>query len=243
MKRTVALLAAALLAAGIAPATARAAGCVGVRPQSLFGTVESVHPGYFTLRTNSAAGQVNVRTQDAHFVYDGLNLNPGVYAGVYGCMAPNDRAFIGETITLASNAQSYPARFRYTSPDKYVEGTVVETRPGQILIHNNRADEDVWVSTNQTGFARDALVRANGYFIEGDRGFVASSVEAVPNGSSVQGYVREVHPGRILIQTTHEHSYLWVLTNAGGLRPGETILARGYFNPNRQFVASNIQIQ
>ena len=248
MKRTIALLAAALLGAGLAPVSAQAASCVGQKPQSLFGTIESVHPGYFTLRTDSAAGQINVNTQDAHMVYDGMSLNPGVYAGVYGCTMPADRSFLAETVTLASNAQSYPTRWRYTSSDKFVDGSVLEARSGEILIHNPTGHGDVWVMTNKTGFTPGQYIHADGYFIEGDRGFIASNIAMTQNmnqngATTVEGQVREVHPGRVLVHANAGHGYVWVLTNAGNLRPGQTILATGHFDPQREFVATNVQIQ
>ncbi len=248
MKYTIALLAAALLGAGLAPVSAQAASCAGQKPQSLFGTIESVHSGYFTLRTNSAAGYINVNTQGAHMIYDGMSLNKGVYAGVFGCATPNDRSFIASTVTLAANAQSYPTRFRYTSSDKFVDGTVIESRPGQILIHNPTGHGDVWVMTNQTSFSPGQNIHATGYFVEGDRGFIASNVALAQNtnqntATSVQGQVREVHPGRVLVHASTVHGYVWVLTKATGLKPGQTILATGHFDQNREFVATNIQFQ
>ncbi len=249
MKRTIALLAAALLGAGLAPVSAEAAAnCIGQKPASLYGTIESVHDGYVTLRSTSKAGDINVNTTQAHMVDDGLSLNPGVYAGVFGCMMPDDRSFVAETITLASSAQTYPSRFRYTSPQKFVDGTVLETREGQILIRSTGGHGDVWVMTNQTGFSQGQPIHATGYFVEGDRGFIASNVAVAQNqdtnsATSVQGQVREVKPGRVLVHASTMHGDVWVLTSAANLRPGQTIYATGHFDQNRQFVAQNIQIQ
>lgn len=249
MKRTIALLAAALLGAGIAPVSAEASGCVGQRPASLYGTIESVHNGYFTMRSESSGRNIDVNTQEAHMVSDGLSPNSGVYAGVFGCIIQGQRAFTAETVTLASSAQTYPARYRYTSKDKYVDGTVLETRDGQVLIRSTTGDHgDVWVMTNQTGFSQDQPIHATGYFVEGDRGFIASNVTTAQiantnSATSVQGQIREVKPGRVLVHASTVHGDVWVLTNAANLRSGQTIYATGHFDQSREFVASNVQIQ
>jgi hypothetical protein len=248
MKRTIAFLAAALLGAGLIPVSAKADGCIGQKPASLYGTIVSAHSGYFTLR-DSTGRHIDVNKQDAHLDYDGLSLNPGVYAGVYGCTISGQRAFTAEIVTLASSAQTYPSRYRYTSDDKYVDGTVMETHPGQILIHSTSGGHgDVWVMTNQSGFSQGQPIHATGYFIEGDRGFVASNISVARNPGTngtaqVQGQIREVKPGRVLVREQTRNSDVWVITNAANLRPGETIYATGHFDQNRQFVASNIQVK
>ena len=247
MKRTIPFLVAALLGAGLAPVSAKADGCIGQKPASIFGTVVSSQGDSFTLR-DSTGRNIDVNKQDAHMDYDGLSLNPGVYAGVYGC-ATGQQAFTAEIVTLSSSAQTYPSRYRYTSKDKYVDGTVVETHPGQVLIHGTSGDHsDVWVMTNQTGFSKGETIHATGYFIQGDRGFVASNISVAQNPPAngleqLQGQVREVKAGRVLVHEQTRNAYVWVLTNAQNLRQGETIYVTGHSDQNREFVASNIQIK
>lgn len=241
MNYTSALLAAALVGTAVAPAAAQPQSCAGQRAQSLSGSIESVHGNYFTLRTNSASGYVNVYTQNANVAANGEQVRAGVRASAYGCMTPGDRAFVAERVTLAA-----PNAPRYTSGDRVLDGRVDEVQNGRILVDSGRGHGDTWVTTNQSGFAPGQLIHATGYFQQGDRAFVASNVRVEQNASlttSVEGQIREVHPGRVLVQSNRPHGYVWVLTDESGLRPGEAIYATGRFDSSRQFVASNISVE
>lgn len=179
MKRTVALLAVALLAASFTPNTADAkARCVGVSPQSIFGTVTAVRSGVFTLHTNAPVGDVNVYMPDRDVrTTGGVALRPGVYAGVWGCLPSGSHDFISEEVTISSSEATYPAQYRYSNDDRFIEGRVDQIGPKGILVHGT-ARKDTWVVTNQTGFAVGQTVRARGRF-QSDGDFTAITVDVV----------------------------------------------------------------
>lgn len=265
MKRTHAFITAALLGGALAaaPHAAQAAqSCNGAARTSYFGTVTTVHPSYFTLRTNSSIGSVHVYTHGARVNYNGQSLRPGVWAGVYGCNWNARDGLIAEDVTLSSNQANYPGdpddqytnASRYTSNDRSVQGRIDEVRPDRVLIDSGSGHGDTWVVTNTNNLQTGERIQANGYFSQDDRAFIANSVSVVSgnggnnrywsNATTVEGRVDSVRPGRVLIDSNGGHGNVWVVTNSSGLRTGELVRATGHFSAgDRAFVATNLTIE
>lgn len=163
MKRTVALLGAALLAASFAPKAANAAPrCEGVHQQSIFGTVIDVRNGEFTVHQDPPAGDVNVYMPDNDIRnVGGASLRRGVYAGVFGCFPAGSRQFISEEITLSPSAATYPAEYRYAT-ERVIYGRVDRVEQGRILVHGT-ARRDTWVATDKMGFSTGETVKVIGH--------------------------------------------------------------------------------
>lgn len=252
MKRSYALLTAALLGGAVAaaPHAAQAAqSCANTPRTSYFGTVTTVHPSYFTLRTDSSIGSVHVYTHGAHINYNGQSLRPGVYAGVYGCDWESREGLIAEDITLNAN------RPAFTSNDRTVQGRVDQVQTGRVLIDSGSGHGDTWIEANTSGLQNGQMIRATGYFTPGDRVFIANDVSVISgdsmrgnrywsNATAVEGRIDSVQPGRVLIDSNGGHGNVWVVTNARGLRAGELVRATGSFNANdRAFVATSLTIE
>lgn len=262
MKRTIALIAAALLGGAIAPAAIApqsaiaAQSCSNTPRTSYFGNIESVKPSYFLLATNSSVGKVHVYTHGAHINYNGQSLRPGVYAGVYGCEWESRDAVIAENITLSANQASFPGNGfpgSRTSTDRTVEGRIDQVRSDRVLIDSGSGHGDTWVVTNDAPQLRNGdLIRATGSFSSADRSFVASNVQVLSgstnqgtsNASTIEGRIDTVQQGRVLIDSNGGHGNVWVVTNMSGLKTGELIRATGHFNSaDRSFVATNITVE
>lgn len=169
-------LAAAIAGGFFATAPAQAApSCIGRARTSYFGEITSVRPASFTLRTSQAIGSVHVYTHRAHVRYDGLQIRPGVYAGVYGCRWPARRALIAEDLTLAVSPQAYPGDY-YAPYGTTIEGRIDAVRPGAVLIDSNGGHGNVWVLSRMPGLRTGELVRAAGRFEPADRAFVATNI-------------------------------------------------------------------
>lgn len=243
MNKSFALIAGLLLGTAASTATAHAAGCTGLRPQSFFGTIESVTSNSFVLHTNSAMGYVRVNTATAHMHTRGETLTPGVFAGVFGCALPNDRAVDAEIVTLASSAQTYPFRGANVAATTTIEGPVVEVRNGSVLVHDNGVHGYTWIVGNGPALQRGETVRATGYFEQNGAAFVTHSIVVVANNgiNTIQGRVAEIKPGRMLVKTNGVHGYMWVTGNDTGLRVGQYVRVTGRFDSrNRAFIANSI---
>lgn len=249
MKYVLGLLAAGMLAAALAPASAQAApSCNGEARSSYFGQIINVNDSFFTLHTNQSVGDVHVYDGGAHIRSDGLNIRPGVYAGVYGCRYPARDALVAEIVTLSQSPSTYPGTWYGTSSDRSIAGRIDAVQQGRILVDSDKGHGDTWVETNQSGFVVGQTVVANGHFSAADRAFIADNVMPYNGGSSgygnsVQGRISEVGNGRVLIYSNGGHGDLWVVTSAQGLRVGEVIRAVGAYRPqNREFFASSINV-
>lgn len=253
MKRTHALITAALLGGAIAaaPSAAQASqGCGNTPRASYFGTVTTVHPGYFTLRTHASMGSIHVYTREAHITGNGQALRPGVWAGVYGCAWESRDGLIAENVTLSAG------RPAFTSNDRVIQGRIDAIQPGRVLIDSGSGHGDTWIEANTGGLQNGEFIRASGYFTPYDRVFVANSLAIVSgsgynngnrywsNANVVEGRIDAVQPGRVLIEGNGGHGNVWVVTNARGLRTGELVRVTGAFNANdRAFLARSLTIE
>lgn len=145
---------------------------------SLFGTVTRLFPnrvefGFQTLR--SPVGNIHVYDRFARVNANGLPLQPGVFAGLYGCFVQNGRAFHAEQITLASSAQSYAG---YRRPIVSVTGTVDEVGNGWIGVAT-RYYGHVHVYTNQRGFRAGERISIQGAFNPVQSSINANSIAVI----------------------------------------------------------------
>lgn len=155
--------------------TALAKAACPVRETSIFGTVQDVDANVFTLQTNSRMGYIHVFTRSAHMHDNGLTLRSGVFAGVYGCLAPQDRSFRATEVTLASSAETYP-RMHLNHGDTWVQGRIDVVAPGRVRIDSGSGHGDLWVQTAQQGLYSGQLIQAVGHFTPGDREFVSDRI-------------------------------------------------------------------
>lgn len=179
MRSITKLLVAQLFALAVAlPIASSAQGACPVRETSIFGTVRAVGPNQFTLQTNSRMGDIHVYARGARVNTNGVALQPGVFAGVYGCLTPGDYSFRASRVTLSSSAQTYPnaGGSRYESGDTWIQGRIDAVAPGRILIDSGHGHGNTWVRTSAPGLRTGQLIQAVGRFTPGDRLFVASSV-------------------------------------------------------------------
>jgi len=147
---------------------------------SIFGTVQRTHPTEITLKSVPSEfgrlGYIHVTISGTHVNANGLPLRPGVFAGVYGCLEPNHRAFRAEDITLATDASAYSAYPRRTVT---IQGRIDTIERGHFLLDSNQGHGDVWVYTNQTGLRKGQLVSVTGSFAPEDDSFQASSINVL----------------------------------------------------------------
>lgn len=236
--RSIIRIPAAALAAAFLSATAPASALPG--PQaiaagapchvSLFGNVQSVSGRYFTLRTQrSGIGYIHVDTAGARMNLNNLALRPGVYAGVYGCYAPQQRYFKASEVTLAANAQSYNG---YKRRNITTTGTVVRVETGRIQIHSNGYGY-LWVYTPQTGFSVGERVSVTGSFNPMQSSLDATNIAAAGGNYArtvtTTGTVVRVAAGRIQIHN-REFGYLWVYTPRTGFAAGQRVSVTGTLN-------------
>jgi hypothetical protein len=163
----------ATLAAALLPALADAR-LICPHQISIFGTVDSVSGRTFILRTTeSDLGHIPVDFDPSQVRSHGLALKRGVFAGVYGCLRPDDRSFNGEEVTLANSANDYVGSY----PRRVVsfDGRITSVASGRALLKTDDGYGDVWVYTN-TALRPGQHVRATGSFDPVDSAFVASSV-------------------------------------------------------------------
>lgn len=162
-------------AALVVPATAHASTFCPVRETSIFGTIRDADPNMVTLETNSRMGSIHVFTHGARVYANGLTIRPGVFAGIYGCLAPADRSFKASEITLATSAETYP-RMHLTTGDTWISGRIDVVAPGRVQIDSGGGHGETWVQTSQQGLYVGQLIQAFGRFTSGDRTFVANKV-------------------------------------------------------------------
>lgn len=178
MRSVTKLLVAQLFALACAlPLAASAQGACPVRETSIFGTVRAVGANEFTLQTNSRMGDIHVFTRGARMHANGVSLQPGVFAGVYGCLTPGDYSFRASQVTLASSASTYPSTggVRYESHDTWIQGRVDAVAPGRVLIDSGHGHGDTWIRTTAP-LRKGQLIQAVGHFTPFDRLFIANSV-------------------------------------------------------------------
>lgn len=194
---------------------------------SLFGTVKGVNPRFFTLDTlRSGIRNIHVETAGARMNTNGLTLRRGVFAGVYGCFAPQQRFFKASEVTLASSPESYTG---YARRAVTTTGTIVKVQSGQIQIHN----EDygyLWVFTSQSGFTVGQNVTVTGSFNPVQSSLNATSITVaggpVARTVTLTGSVVKVESGRIQILAPR-YGHLWVYTSQTGFAPGQRVSVTG----------------
>jgi len=141
---------------------------------SIFGRVVDVHPTDFTLHTErNELGDIHVLTDKAHVYTGEVQLQDGVFAGVYGCLQPDHQAFRAENVTLARSANDYDGYKRKTVT---IEGPVKQISSDRILISSNEGHGDAWVYTPIHGFRLGETVRVTGTFDPDDIAFVAQHI-------------------------------------------------------------------
>lgn len=160
---------AALCAA--APAVARAdVYC----PQqiSIFGAVDSVNGNEMTVNTTSNIGHIHVIMNRPTMNTHGLQLRPGVFVGVYGCLQQGGRAFDADEVTLAPSSNAYN---NYERPERIYQGRITQVGNGGIRIAVSGGT--LWVQTSAGGFRNGQNVHVRGYFDPYTGKFMGSRVE------------------------------------------------------------------
>jgi len=233
VKTAAATLAAAIIAT-VAPAAAlpgpNAVAAGAPCHVSIFGSVTAAGPRYFTLHTlRSGIGNIHVDTAGARVNLNGLSLRPGVFAGVYGCYAPQQRYFKASEVTLAANAQSYSG---YQRRNITTTGTVVKVESGRLQIRSAGYGY-LWIYTSQTGFMVGQRVTVSGSFNPMQSSLDATNVTAaagsVARTVTTTGTVVRVEAGRLQIRS-ERLGYLWVYTSRTGFAAGQRVSVTGTLN-------------
>ena len=164
----------------LAPSTASAALTCPVR-SSIFGTVTAVHPNELTLLAQPSEfgriGHIHVMSNGTHVNANGQPLRTGVFAGVFGCLQPDHRAFMAEDISLASSEEAYEQQYNQQEHTVTIDGRVDSVQNGHFLLDANGGHGDTWVYTTQPVNVRPgSFVTVTGSFRPRDNGFVASTV-------------------------------------------------------------------
>ena len=158
---------------GFGPAVAHAQ-TVCPQRSSIFGRVVDVHPTDFTLHTDrNALGDIHVLTDNAHVYTDGMQLQDGVFAGIYGCLQPDHQAFRAENVTLARSANDYEGYKRTTVT---IEGPIKQISADRILVGSDHGHGDAWVYTPVHGFRLGEMLRITGTFDPANIAFVAQHI-------------------------------------------------------------------
>ena len=146
--------------AGGTPAPSTAGMQVGPCQVSLFGTITQVWSNgvEFTLQTTGPIGSIHVYDNGALMHRDGLSIQDGTYAGVYGCFLNHEERFHANEVTLATSAATYPVQARVVAT-----GVIDDVAAGWIGVRT-RYYGHVHVITNQTGFARGQRVSIQGRY-------------------------------------------------------------------------------
>jgi ribosomal protein S8E len=233
VKTAAATLAAAIIAT-VAPAAAlpgpNAVAAGAPCHVSIFGSVTAVSGRYFTLHAlRSGIGNIHVDTAGARVNTNNLSLRPGVFAGVYGCYAPQQRYFKASEVTLAANAQSYSG---YQRRNVTTTGTVVKVESGRLQIRSAGYGY-LWVYTSQTGFSVGQRVTVSGSFnpmqSSLDATNVAAAAGSVARTVTTTGTVVRVEAGRLQIRS-ERLGYLWVYTSRTGFAAGQRVSVTGTLN-------------
>ncbi|HET7814224.1 MAG TPA: hypothetical protein VFL13_07605 [Candidatus Baltobacteraceae bacterium] len=152
-------------------------GTVGPCHVSLFGTVTQVWNNgvEFTLQTTGRIGNIHVYDKGARMNANGLNIQNGVYTGVYGCFIKSQGAFHANEVTLAQNASSYASLYH---PAITVTGLVDEVGNGWIGVRT-RYYGHVHVTTTQTNIRSGENVSIQGTYNAATRQINANSVAVI----------------------------------------------------------------
>ncbi len=142
---------------------------VGPCEVSLFGTITQVWNNNveFTLQTTGPIGSIHVYDNEALMHRNGLTIQNGTYAGVYGCFLNHEERFHANEVTLSTSAATYPGR-----PHILARGTIDDIGPGWIGVLT-RYYGHVHVRTTQNGFVRGQRVS-----IEGRYNTIAREIDA-----------------------------------------------------------------
>jgi hypothetical protein len=139
---------------------------------SIFGTILDVRGDIMTVHTTSNIGDIHVQMHSPQLDAHGMQIRPGVFAGVYGCLQPGGRVFSADEVTLATNADGYAA---YQLPLRSYDGTVTSVAANRIEIQTG-AGGKLWVTTSQGGLRAGSHLHVSGRFDPHNGQFAASGV-------------------------------------------------------------------
>jgi len=186
MKPIAGLLATAILATGTLFASSASAQPVyrvdrddaGKCHVSVYGTIQNPHSSEFTLHTlRQDYRYIHVFTSGATRVNsNGLSLQEGRFAGVYGCYSADGRSFHAEEVTLSPNAQSYPG---YQGQSVTLNATIVQIHPSERRMLLNTNVGYVWANYSPGRYFQGERVRVTGTFDAAHSTFNATSIVRV----------------------------------------------------------------
>jgi hypothetical protein len=233
MPRIPNLLAAGLLAAGgtlaAMPLTAQAANCP--TSESYFGTIERVQGNTLTVRQNNGQWGTVIINSAARMNTNGYALRPGTYVGLYGCVTPNG-VFHASEVTLARDQSLY---------NETVSGIVRRVENGRILVSEPAHRTTGWWFTpdadeyqvGQTVTGTGMVGVHGGFYPERINGRVVAAdsdmgAATAANTRTLQGEVRRVMPGRLIVWEPAYHTTgTWVVNNATSFRVGQMVRGTG----------------
>jgi hypothetical protein len=167
------LLAATTLFSGFAAAAPIDRDDAGRCHVSLFGTVENPRPGMFTLRASRQDYRyIHVFTTGARINANGLALQQGRFAGIYGCYSADGRSFRAEEVTLSTSSQTYREP---VTLDAVI--SLIEPQMHRILLHTNIGY--VWAYIAPGRYFKGEHVRVTGTFNPAESRFNATSIVRV----------------------------------------------------------------
>jgi hypothetical protein len=142
---------------------------------SIFGNILAVRGNVMTVHTTSNIGDIHVQMNRPELNAHGLQVRPGVFVGVYGCLRPGGQLFDADEVTLATSADAYAA---YQRPERSYDGTVTMVETTRVEIQTS-AGGKLWVKTSQGGLHHGDRVHTVGQFDPHDGQFTASGVSVI----------------------------------------------------------------
>lgn len=140
-----------------------------------------------------------------------------------------------------------------------IYGTIREVHGKTLLVKTlgphgfeNIVAEDAKINYNDLTLRPNIFVGAFGCLNPETRKFEASELTLAydagtfPTGKrhieTITGVVREIHKGRILVETGVPHGFVNILTSdTDNIKVGDRVQATGWFNPDADFSASRVQ--
>lgn len=140
---------------------------------SIFGTVASVRPYQITLHANGDLGFIHVRLNRPRTNTHGLSTQPGIFAGIYGCLEPGGRRFDADEVTLAPSAAAYEG---YAHRTYTLSGRIIGRENARVLLQTASEHGKVWLETGRRDLRVGEMVTAYGHFDPRDGDFEVSGI-------------------------------------------------------------------